>query len=216
MQKHFVNYFIYKNKLIYYFITIMASDLYIDKRSLDDIINSTKPLPQYEFIVTDILRDRDYRWELDYYKDDNQTTYDIIIARTNKENNDYLKSIDENKLLIDKTRDIIEKNNKNDKKNDKKINLNELNSKIEDAIDIINNLNNLIKKNNKLLEEYKWLQYIELNETRHLRMLRNKFQIYHDLDYLRRGVTWICSYSERLRGNKVDESYVPKKDTSAW
>jgi hypothetical protein len=194
----------------------MASDLYIDKRSLDEIIKSTKPLIQYEFIVTDILRDRDYRWELDYYKDDNQTTYDIIIARTNKENNDYMKFIEENKLLIDKTRDIIEKNNKNDKKIDKKINLKELNTKIEDAIDMISNLNILIKKNNKLLEEYKWLQFIEFNETKNLRVLRNKFQIYNDLDYLRKGVSWICSYSEKLRGNKVDESYVPKEDLSGW
>jgi hypothetical protein len=190
----------------------MTSDLYIDKRSIDEIINSTKPLLQYEFIVTDILRDRDYRWELDYYKDYKHTTYDIIISKTIMENNEFIKIIEENKLIIDKTRDIIEKSNKNDKK----INLKDLNTKIEDSIDIINNLENLIKKNNKLLEEYKWLQFIELNETKHLRMLRNKFQIYNDIDYLRRGVSWICSYSERLRGNKVDESYVPKKDTSAW
>jgi len=81
----------------------MASNFYIDKRSLEEIIKSTKPLIQYEFIVKDIIRDRDYRGELDYYKDENNTTYDIIIARTSMENNDYIKFIEENKLLIDKT-----------------------------------------------------------------------------------------------------------------
>jgi hypothetical protein len=191
----------------------MASNFYIDKRSLEEIIKSTKPLIQYEFIVKDIIRDRDYRGELDYYKDENNTTYDIIIARTSMENNDYIKFIEENKLLIDKTREVIEKNNNN---NNKKINLKELNTKIEDAIDMINNLDILIKKNNKLLEEYKWFQFIEKNQTRNLRIIRNKFIIDNDLDYLKKGVSWICSYSERLRGNKVDESYVPKEETSAW
>ena len=191
----------------------MASNFYIDKRSLEEIIKSTKPLIQYEFIVKDIIRDRDYRGELDYYKDENNTTYDIIIARTSMENNDYIKFIEENKLLIDKTREVIEKYNNN---NNKKINLKELNTKLEDAIDMINNLDILIKKNNKLLEEYKWFQFIEKNQTRNLRIIRNKFIIDNDLDYLKKGVSWICSYSERLRGNKVDESYVPKEDISAW
>jgi len=81
---------------------------------------------------------------------------------------------------------------------------------------MINNLDILIKKNNKLLEEYKWFQFIEKNQTRNLRIIRNKFIIDNDLDYLKKGVSWICSYSERLRGNKVDESYVPKEDISAW
>ena len=196
------------------------SDLYVDTRPVDEIINSTKIIPQYEFIVNDIIRDRDYGWSLDYFKGDGTTTYDVIIARTKMETNDYMKLIVDNKLIIDKTRDLIDNYNKETGKvkgkEKNKIDINELNKKIEEAIDNISEFNNLIKKNEVLLKEYKWLQFVELNQEGHLRRIRNRFQIYGDLEYVRRGVSWICSYSEKLRGNNIDYSIKPKEDTSAW
>jgi len=189
----------------------MELDMYIDKRPIDEIINASKIYPQYEFIVNDILRDRDYGWTLDYYKGDNTTSYDVIIGRTKMEINDYNKYIVENKLSIDKARDLIDKNKKL-KKNE----IDDLNKKIENAIDSINDFNNLIKKNESLLEEYKWLQFVELHKERHLRMIRNKFKMNRNLEYLRKGVSWICSYTDKLRGIPVDESYVLKEDNSAW
>jgi hypothetical protein len=193
------------------------SDLYLDTRPVDEIINSTEIIPQYEFIVNDIIRDRDYGWSLDYFKGDGTTTYDVIIARTKMEINDCMKLIVDNKLVIDKTRDLIDNNNKETGKNKKKdIDINELNKKIEEAIDNISELNNLIKKDEQLLKDYKWLQFVELNQEGHLRRIRNKFQIYGDLEYVRKGVSWICSYTEKLRGNLIDYSIKPKEDTSAW
>lgn len=187
------------------------SNMYIDSRPIDEIINSTQIIPHYEFIVSDIVRDRDYGWSLDYFKGDGTTTYDIIIFKTKKEINECMKEIVDNKLLIDKSRDSID-NNKKLKKND----IDELNKKIENAIDNISELNNLIKKNEVLLKDYKWLQFIELNQEGHLRRIRNKFQIYGDLEYVRRGVSWICSYSEKLRGNLINYSIKPKENISAW
>ena len=191
----------------------------IDKRSIDEVINSTIPLKKYEYIVQDFLRDKKYDWKLNYYdnNNNNHTTYDVIIARTNVENENYMKSIKENKLLIDRTRDTIEKNNKVVKKNG----IQELNKKlegvIEEAIDEINELNILIKNNIKLIKNYEWFQYIELNQDRNLRIIRNKFKMDDNLEYLRRGVTWICSYSNKLRGFS-DEDEKEKEDESltAW
>jgi hypothetical protein len=66
----------------------------IDKRSVDEVINSTIPLKKYEYIVQDFLRDKKYDWKLNYYdNNNNHTTYDVIIARTNVENENYMKSI---------------------------------------------------------------------------------------------------------------------------
>ena len=106
---------------------------------------------------------------------------------------------------------MIEKNKKL-KKNE----IDDLNKKIENAIDNINEYNIIIKKNESLLEEYKWLQFVELHKERHLRMIRNKFKMNRNLEYLRKGVSWICSYTDKLRGIPVDESYVLKEDNSAW
>jgi len=190
-------------------------DMYIDKRPIDEIINSTDIIPQYEFIVNDIIRDRDYGWTLDYFKGDGTTTYDTIIYKTKKEISECMKEIVENKLLIDKSRDSIEKNKKL-----KQIDIDNLNKKIEIAIDNINELNNMIKKEEKILKDYEWLQFVEISQERSLRMIRNKFQMNGNLEYVRRGVSWACSYAEKLRGNTIaglpKPPYIQKVDNSAW
>jgi hypothetical protein len=73
-------------------------------------------------------------------------------------------------------------------------------------MDQICELENCIKKTKQELKDYELFQYIELNEEAHLRNIRNKFMIDNNLEYLKKAVTWICSFSDRMRGEPFIDS----------
>jgi hypothetical protein len=163
-------------------------------------INSVMPIKRYDYIVEDILRDKKYNSSLDYYNNTTQaSSYDILIAKTKMKIDQIQSNIVDSKSYIDKSREVIEKNNK-------KTDVKELNKKIEESMDQICELENCIKKTKQELKDYELFQYIELNEEAHLRNIRNKFMIDNNLEYLKKAVTWICSYSDRMRGEPFIDS----------
>jgi hypothetical protein len=76
-------------------------------------INSIIPLKRYDYIVEDILRDKKYNSSLDYYNNTTQSSsYDILIAKTKMKIDQIQSNIVDSKSYIDKSREVIEKNNK--------------------------------------------------------------------------------------------------------
>ena len=82
-------------------------DSYTDNRTFDELVNDSKPDSSYDFVVDNILRDRDSGWTLNYYKPTKNSTCDAEIARMNLEINDRNTNIATNEKLIQKIDDNI-------------------------------------------------------------------------------------------------------------
>ena len=188
-------------------------DSYIDNRSMDELVSSTEPNEKYDFIVEDIFRDKDYGWQLNYYNDFN-TSYDSQIARLNAETKECKADIESNTKLLEKIDADVKNARANPStkhlQNQAKISL----SLYAGAVDAIAEDNRTLEKNAFTLENLTWLQYVESSQTKSLRYFRNKFKKDDDLDYMKRGVTWACSYASVLRQNQEQETISQERTVS--
>jgi hypothetical protein len=190
---------------------------YINQRPKSELIAETEPLAGYDFIVRDIQRDRDYGWTLNYYNDWAKTSYDVVICRSEMAIREATKSIAQNNGLMDTLSTEIAQA-KLDPKNAKykKMTVKVMEAKqlaVASALDDIAEAERTITSETAALEKHKWGQYVEKWLYSHLREIRNTYRIKADEDYLRRGVTWACSYADKLAGREYKE---PVSDNSAW
>ena len=72
------------------------------------------------------------------------------------------------------------------------------------AKDAINDDTKTMETSENLLKDYLWYQHVEKCKTATLRRIRNKFRNDGDLDFMRRGVTWVNNYSSKLFGEFKD------------
>jgi hypothetical protein len=196
---------------------------YINKRPISELIAETEPLPIYEYIARDIQRDRDYGWKLNYYHDWNTTSYDMSVCRSEMAIRDATKTISQSNAQIDTLSAEIKRAKLDPKDADyKKMTLKVMEAKqlgVAAALDDIAEAERTIAKHSADLEKYKWGQYVEQWRYRNLRGVRNMYQINCDYDYVRRGVTWACSYADKLLGDQYESPPVfdsSKVDNSAW
>lgn len=191
----------------------MPSDEFID------CVNKTTPDPRDKYIVDDILRDRDYRWELNYYHDYRKTSYDLVVCRTKLAIEELKTSIQEyettlKKIDDDTDRSRLEPTDEKFKKLSAK-DKERMNKDYAIAIDGLNSAGPLLEELTQDLMKYEIKQYAELTMGQILRRIRNEFRFNKDMDYLTRGVTFAMEHSYKLRG-EVREPYVEKVDLSAW
>ena len=196
---------------------------YINKRPLNELIAETTPLPLYEYIARDIQRDRDYGWNLNYYKDWETTSYDVAVCRCEMAIREANKTIAHSNAVMDALSAEI-KCAKLDPKdaNYKKLGLKAMEAKqlgVAAALDEIAEAERIIRNENVNLDKYKWGQYVEKWRYRNLRGVRNAYQLNGDYEYVRRGVTWACSYADKLLGDQYESPPVfdsSKEDNTAW
>jgi hypothetical protein len=92
-------------------------DTYVDNRSFEELVTDTTPDDSYDFVIDNILRDRDNGWTLNYYKPSRNSSCDAEIARINQEIIECTTAIAVNQKLVTK----IEENIKNASQKNKKI-----------------------------------------------------------------------------------------------
>lgn len=191
---------------------------YIEKRSFDELVVETEPLPQYEHVVKDILRDKAYGWRLNYYADFAKTSWDLPVCRTSMRIRQLETGLKTNKELLVTSEDKIRRSrldptDANYLKISKK-DLLALNLAYATATDEIVEQTQELEELLPLKEEQLWKQYIEKRTGQTLRQLRNKFQIDGNEDFMRRGVTWAWVYCYKHLGLAQPE-YKPDL-MSAW
>jgi len=187
---------------------------YIDNRTLEEIVQSQVPDAAYDFTVRDIIRDKLQEGKLNYY-DDNRTTWDVIVAKTQLKLRQYRNDIDTNtKMLQQIATDTANSRLPTTDKNYKKIVKAQqqiMDQNYATAIDSINDDTSTIKREQLLLQDYLWNQHLEASINRMMRYLRNKFIKDGDIDFLRRGVTWTRNHEKQFVGyvkpEEKEESY---------
>jgi hypothetical protein len=195
---------------------------YINTRPLNELIAETTPLPLYEYIAQDIQRDKDYGWSLQYYKDWESTSYDMAICRSEMAIREATKTIAQSNTLMDTLSAEIARAKLDPKHaHYKKMTLKVMEAKqlgVASALDDIAEAERTITNENVALEKFKWGQYVEKWRYRNLRYIRNTYQLNGDFEYVRRGVTWACSYADKLLGDQYEARPVfdTTKDNSAW
>jgi len=187
---------------------------YIDNRTLEEIVQSQVTDAAYDFTVRDIIRDKLQEGKLNYY-DDNRTTWDVIVAKTQLKLRQYRNDIDTNtKMLQQIATDTANSRLPTTDKNYKKIVKAQqqiMDQNYATAIDSINDDTSTIKREQLLLQDYLWNQHLEASINRMMRYLRNKFIKDGDIDFLRRGVTWTRNHEKQFVGyvkpEEKEESY---------
>jgi len=170
--------------------------------TFDNLVNSTEPDNRYDYIVADILRDKKSGWSLKYYED-NKTSWDPTVGRTRRTIARCISSINSNQALLDKqTKDLelsrLPKEHKDYKpitKQEKK----HMDSAYVIATDEINSDKQTLRAMEPYLEDALWSQFVESRTTQFMRYIRNKFMLDGDLNFLKRGVTWVYTYAKNQR-----------------
>lgn len=176
---------------------------YIDNRSLAQIVQSQDPDPAYDFTVRDIIRDKLQEGKPNYYED-NRTTWDVIVAKTQLTLRRCRNDIDANTKMLeqiasDTANSRLPPTDKNYKKI-VKVQQQIMDQNYAAAIDSINDDTATIKREQPLLQDYIWNQHLEASINRTMRYLRNKFMRDSDIDFLRRGVTWVRNHEKQFIG----------------
>jgi hypothetical protein len=191
---------------------------YIEKRSFEELVQGTAPMPQYEYVVKDILRDKAYDWRPNYYADYAKTSWDLAVCRAAIRIKELEAGLKANKELLASSQTKIQRSRL--EPTDK--NYLKISKKEHQAIDLAyatatDEIGEQTQELEELLpkqDEQLWKQSIERRTGMTLRQLRNKFQIDGDEDFMRRGVTWALSYSYKQLGLAQPE-YKPDL-LSAW
>jgi len=198
---------------------------YIDNRSYEELVEASNPTGAYDNIVFIIRSDRNrnsrysesklYQGKFEYYE------VEGAILKKNYENSK--KDLSDIKIKIDQSRDNLEEANEKviglksksslteSEKKEIKI-LSEKISKLDDAIskyiDDIPYIESIIEVDKDKLEKYQWNEFIARSEYFRLCRAHKEYFQTNDLEYLRKAVHMICSYSDKLRhGSKYIAPY---------
>jgi len=180
-------------------------------------ILNTEPQAQWNYIVNDVLRDKKSGWMHNYFSDYNRTSWDVGVALSRSGIAEANEAIETNTNLVATIESAIAKSRlpptdakyKALSKKEKA----ELDRQYAGAMDSINeNRRTLIILADRL-EEQIWQQYVEMYSSRNLRILRNRFQLDGNIDYLKRGVTWTLKRQYDLLGKTIVEE---TPSNSAW
>lgn len=180
-------------------------------------IFDTEPDARWNYIVNDVLRDKKSGWMHNYFADYNRTSWDVGVALSRSGIAEATETIESNTKLVTTIEETIAKSrllptDANFKAISKKEKA-ELDRQYAAAMDLINENRRTLHMLIDRLDEQTWQQYVEMQSSRNLRILRNRFQLDGNIDYLKRGITWTLKRQYALLGKAfVDE----EPSISAW
>ena len=191
-----------------------------EKDQFHQVVYRTEPDERDEYIVADILRDRDYGWKLNYYSPNEKPAWTIPVIRSRTKIEQLKTNIVKHQTIlakIDEDTDCsrLEPTNEKYKKltyKDKE----EMNRLYALAIDTINEDNNSLEEMLNIHRKNEINEDVEIKRTELLRRIRNEFRSNNDLDYLKRAVTWTVEYTEKLRGFPRNPFIEKTTTLSAW
>ena len=200
-------------------------DNYIEKRSYEELVEASDPTGAYDNVVSTIRSDKMrygrysdsklYQGKFEYYQVEGAT------LRNNLESNKSLlsnlkKKVDEARNSVDeineKINELKEKpsltTTQNKELKDLTMKVYNLEKAIPEYIDEICELEQVVVYDKDKFEKYQWKEYIARGEYFRLSRAHSEYFKTNDLEYLRKAVHMICTYSDKLRyGSKYIAPY---------
>jgi hypothetical protein len=186
-------------------------------QTFEECAKTVEPDQRFEYIVRDILRDKESKWSYNYYANPiSQWHYNVI---------NHTASIRSMKQVINKNLktlsdlDLQIKNSKLDPKNPehkplKKDEFEKIDATFTELAKANIYLTDDIKTEQKELDKYTYLDYIYSRTNKNMYALRNKFQIDGDLDNLRKGIT--LTFLKQYADLDMPLPPLPKPSFSCW
>jgi hypothetical protein len=180
--------------------------------SRDSAIFQTLPNKKYEFLVDEVLGDKRARGTHDYYRD-RSSSYDPVIGRLQRDIKFYTDGCQENRDKMDALISNISRALKDPKDPEyKKASKEDLKRWESDCsklqVTFVTYKGHLEVLQPKL-DDCLFNRYIEDSKRSTMKMLRDKFFMDGDQDYLAKGITWAMEYAEKHKVN-LDLDTLPK------
>ena len=189
-------------------------------------IQATEPMAKYEDIVRDVFRNRDSGWVLKYYVD-SKTSWDLQVGRVQFTIHQLSAEIQTNRALMAKLdKAFAAAGLPPDHADYVKLSRAEHATMDRDYVVAEHGLATLMglrEEQEDLLLDYRMNQHLESLVSSSMRRLQEKFREDGDVDFLRRGITWVFEYAARHRvaaaataaATAVNEDE-ERLDLSAW
>jgi hypothetical protein len=180
--------------------------------SRNSAICQTHPNNKYSYLVDEILEDKKARGVYDYYKDD-KSSYDPVIGRLQRDIHFYIVSSKENRDKIDSLITNISNALKDPKdpgyKKASKADIERWESDCSKLQVTFVTYKGQLEVLQPQLDDCLFNRYIEDSKRSTMKMLRDKFFMDGDEDYLAKGITWAMEYAEKHRIT-LDLNALPK------
>ena len=180
--------------------------------SRDTAIFQTLPNKKYEFLVEEILEDKKARGAHDYYRD-GTSSYDPVVGRLQRDIKFYTDGCQDNRDKMDTLISNISRALKDPKdpgyKKASKEDLNRWESDCSKLQMTFVTYKGNLEVLQTQLDDCLFNRYIDDSRRSTMKMLRDKFFMDGDQDYLAKGVTWAMEYAEKHK-IKLDLDTLPK------
>jgi hypothetical protein len=162
-------------------------------QTFEERIRTVEPDQRFEYIVRDILRDKESQWSHNYYATPTSHWHTNLIKCTASVRS-MQETVNKNLKMIAEL-DIKIKKSKLDPKDPeyellKKDEFEKIDATFTELAKANIYLADDIKAEKKEIDKFTYLDYIYSRTNKNVYALRNKFQIDGDLDYLRKGITF--------------------------
>lgn len=179
----------------------------------DSAICQTQPNKKYAFMVEEVLEDKRQFGAYDHYKN-GPTSYDPVVGRLQRDIQFYTLNCKENRNKIDCLITNISKAMKDPKdpeyKKASKAQIEQWESDCSKLQQAFVNYRAQLELLQPQLDDCLFNRYIEESRRSTMKMLRDKFFMDGDQDYLAKGITWAMEYAEKHR-IQLDLNTLPKR-----
>jgi len=162
-------------------------------QTFEECIKTVDPDERFEYIVRDILRDKESQWSHNYYANPS-SQWQLNIAEHKMSISSMQQAINKNLKVLAELDLQIARSKLDPKHPDYKPLKKDEFEKIDVSFTELAKANiylaDDIKAEQKDLDKYSYLDYVYSRTNKNIYALRNKFQIDGDLDNLRKGITF--------------------------
>lgn len=194
--------------------------------TITELVLATTASDKYADVVNNILRDKESGWTADYYKSDGRSSLDPVIGRMQAEKKACDDAITENERLMCECDKNIQyaRLPKTDPKY-KKATPTEVSRWDKQYVQAQEDMMHGANESDYLgeqIEVWSWNRYIEMGRMNRLKGLRDKYKEDGDLEFLQKGVTWVCanadhqSYDLFIKEVELVGDGVTSESLSAW
>lgn len=186
-------------------------------QTFEEYAKTVEPDQRFEYIVRDILRDKESQWSHNYYANATSqwqghvSKHKTSISSMQQVINKNIRTLTELDLQI--TRSNLDSKHP-DYKPLKKDEFEKIDTTFTELAKTNIYLADDIKSEQKELDNYTYIDYVYSRTNKNMYALRNMFQIDGDLDKLRKGIT--LTFLQQYADLDLPLPALPKRSFSAW
>jgi DNA-directed RNA polymerase beta' subunit len=186
-------------------------------QTFEEHVKTVEPDQRFEYIVRDILRDKESRWSHNYYANPTSQWHAKVIKHATSVRS--MQEVINKNLKVLAELDLQIKKSKLDPKNPeyqplKKGEFEKIDASFTELAKANIYLADDIKAEQKDLDKYSYLDYIYSRTNKNMYALRNRFQIDGNLDNLRKGITF--TFLQQYADLNMPLPELPKPSFSCW